>query len=172
MRFSPRKRCDGKCPCSIVYWTRHVLHSFSPHSYSFRGRHTVDSGVVAIVEMCCRDGLCSTRGSHSLPLAGRGKSLSHLIHVSESSESQCVVSALYTVSWVSFQSESCLRQYLYVMSPGAASVRYACYEYKMAKWGSLHKVLILYSSNEFVHKVGTETDLTRSAISEVKVKLN
>ena len=69
-------------------------------------------------------------------------------------------------------SETCLRECLYVMSPGIASVRYACYEYKMAKWGSLHKVLILYSSNEFVYKVGTETNLMRSAISEVKVKLN
>lgn len=42
----------------------------------------------------------------------------------------------------------------------------------MAMLGSIHTVLTLYSSNEFVYKVGAETDLTTSAISEITVKLN
>jgi len=42
----------------------------------------------------------------------------------------------------------------------------------MAMLGSIHTVLTLYSSNELVYKVGAETDLMKSAISEITIKLN
>jgi hypothetical protein len=54
----------------------------------------------------------------------------------------------------------------------AASVKYACHGYKMAMLGSIHTVLHPYSSNELVYKVGAETDLMKSAISEITMKLN